>query len=209
MLDPEDMNIKKVKSILDNYRCNSFHGNAHPSIDPDTLKILKKSRYYYVYKLMLLDDLVKSVQATKLFNDYLHYTSAARDGLPNAPKYVFYSAHDTNLEVLLNLFVHISDLSEDEQYNIIPFSSTLSLELHKEQEANGSDAFYVKLFFNDEPLKMQKCDHHKCPLHQFHQLLNSHIVPSLEEFCGAKEVIKEIQELNGCSMGSGSELCEL
>jgi len=185
-IQAEEMNLKKAKSVLDNYRCNSFHGKDHPEIDEYTLQILKKSRYYYVYKLMLLDDLVRSVSATKLLSEFLDYTRAARDGVPNTPKYIFYSAHDTNLEILLSVFLLESQIEMEEHYNIIPFSSVLSFEIHKEKETPQSEeTYYVKLLFNDEPQFIKWCLGYKCSLDQFHKILEHYMVPALDEFCNA------------------------
>jgi hypothetical protein len=190
---PENLNMKKAKSVLDNYRCNTFHGKSHPEIDDLTLKLLKKTRYLYAYKLMLLDDMVRSVSSTKLFQEFLDFTSAARDGVVGAPKFVFYSAHDTNLEILFSIFLLESVIAKNDDYNIIPFSSVLSIELHKEQETvNGEvkEAHYVRLLFNDEPQLIKWCMGYKCSLSQFHKILEHYIVPQLEEFCSVGKPIK-------------------
>jgi len=196
LLDLETMTLKAGKSVLDSYRCNSFHGLDHPDIDEKTLKILKKSRYSYVYKLMLVDDLVRSVSASKLLQEFSDYIRAAENKDYNAPKYVFYSAHDTNLEILLSIFLHQDHIDEGEHYNIIPFSSMISFELHKEQEVvQGSkgpevqDVQYMKIFFNDEPQYIKLCGDYKCPLDQFYKILDHYIVPSLEDFCSLGRVV--------------------
>jgi hypothetical protein len=190
LVDVNALNLKKAKSVLDNYRCNSFHGKDHPDIDDYTLKLLKKSRHHYAYDVMLKDDMVRSIAGTRLLQEFLDYTRAVRDGEPNTPKFVFYAAHDTNLEILFSIFLLRSKIDSDESYNIIPFSSVLSIEVHKEQETeegpNGpetKDAFYVKLLFNDEPQLIKWCAGYKCPLSQFHKILHHHMVPALESFC--------------------------
>jgi hypothetical protein len=190
---PENLNMKKAKSVLDNYRCNTFHGKGHPELDDLTLKLLKKTRYLYAYKLMLLDDMVRSVSSTKLFQEFLEFTSAARDGVAGTPKFVFYSAHDTNLEILFSIFLLESVIAKNDDYNIIPFSSVLSIELHKEQETvNGEvkEAHYVRLLFNDEPQLIKWCMGYKCSLSQFHKILEHYIVPQLEEFCSVGKPVK-------------------
>jgi hypothetical protein len=191
MLNAENMKLKNAKSVLDNYRCNHFHGNHHPHIDEQTLKILKKSRYHYAYKVMHVDDLVRSVHLSTLLHEFHSFLSSAQENISNTPKYVFYQGHDTNLEALLSTFLLETKIAEEEHYNIIPFSSVFSLELHKEQETVESldgtievkDAYYVQLFFNDEPQLIKMCLSYKCPLNQFKKILKHHIVPELENFC--------------------------
>jgi hypothetical protein len=192
ILNAEELTIKKAKSVLDNYRCNTFHGQDHPTIDEQTLNILKRTRHFYAYKTSLLDETVRSVSGTKLFEEFLKYTSSARDRVAGTPKYVFYSAHDTNLEVLFSIFLLESIIDSVEHYNIIPFSSVFNIELHKEQESiegpDGmqiKDVYYVQILFNDEPQLMKMCVDYKCTLEQFHSILERHIVPNIEEFCSA------------------------
>jgi hypothetical protein len=192
LLNSEELTIKKAKSVLDNYRCNTFHGQDHPTIDEQTLKILKRTRHFYAYKTSLLDETVRSVSGTRLFEEFLNFTSLARDRVPGAPKYIFYSGHDTNLEVLFSIFLLESIIDSSEHYNIIPFSSVFSIELHKEQESaldsNGTEtkeSYYVQILFNDEPQLMKLCVGYKCSLEQFHSILERHIVPNLEDFCKA------------------------
>jgi len=190
---PENLNMKKAKSVLDNYRCNTFHNKDHPELDDLTLKLLIKTRYLYAYKLMLLDDMVRSVSSSKLFKEFLDFTSAARDGVAGTPKYVFYSAHDTNLEILFSIFLLESMIAQNDDYNIIPFSSVMSIELHKEQETvdgEVKETHYVKLLFNDEPQFIKWCMGYQCSLGQFHKILEHYIVPSLEEFCSVGKPIK-------------------
>jgi hypothetical protein len=195
LIEPELMSLKKAKSVLDNYRCNTFHGKAHPGISEQTLKILKKLRYYYAYKIMLADDMVNAIAASKLLGEFLEYTRAAEQGKDGTPKYVFYSAHDTNLEILFRTFLSDSTIEEGEHYNIIPFSSVLSLEIHKEH-----DTYYAQLLFNDEPQLMKWCNSHKCPLSQFHKILEHHIVPNLEEFCNVGRAVTEVPDCSGDSI---------
>jgi len=199
LLNVETMTLKMAKSVLDSYRCNSFHGVDHPDINEATLKILKKSRHSYVYKLMLLDDLVKSVSASKLLQEFSDYIRAAENRDYNAPKYVFYSAHDTNLEILLSIFLLENHIDEGEHYNIIPFSSMISFEIHKEQEIieglhgpEVKDAHYVKIFFNDEPQLIKWCNDYKCPLEQFYKIMEHHIVPSLDDFCSLGRTVTSV-----------------
>jgi len=190
---PENFNMKKAKSVLDNHRCNTFHNKDHPELDDLTLKLLIKTRYLYAYKLMLLDDMVRSVSSSKLFKEFLDFTSAARDGVAGTPKYVFYSAHDTNLEILFSIFLLESVIAQNDDHNIIPFSSVLSIELLKEQETvdgEVKEAHYVKLLFNDEPQFIKWCMGYQCSLGQFHKILEHYIVPSLEEFCNVGKPIK-------------------
>jgi len=190
---PENLNMKKAKSVLDNYRCNTFHGKDHPEMDDLTLKLLIKTRYLYAYKLTLLDDMVRSVSSSKLFKEFLDFTSAARDGVADTPKFVFYSAHDTNLEILFSIFLLESVIASNDDYNIIPFSSVMSIELHKEQETvNGEvkESHYVRLLFNDEPQLIKWCMGYQCSLSQFHKILEHYIVPQLEEFCNVGKPIK-------------------
>jgi len=204
LLNVDTMTLKGAKSVLDSYRCNSFHGLDHPDVDKTTLKILKKSRYSYVYKLMLVDDLVRSVSASKLLREFSDYIRSAENRDYGAPKYVFYSAHDTNLEILLSIFLHSDHIDSGEHYNIIPFSSMISFELHKEKETvegvNGlevQDVHYMKIFFNDEPLFVKWCDDYKCRLDQFYKILEHYIVPSLEDFCSLGRVITTGDHING------------
>jgi hypothetical protein len=199
---PENLNMKKAKSVLDNYRCNTFHGKDHPEIDDLTLRLLKKTRYLYAYKLMLLDDMVRSVSSSKLFGEFLDFTRAARDGVPNTPKFIFYSAHDTNLEILFSIFLFESVIASDDQYNIIPFSSVFTIELHREQETvegpNGpevKEAHYVKILFNDEPQLIKWCMGYQCSLNQFHKILEHYIVPSVETFCSVGKPIVQAEEV--------------
>jgi succinate dehydrogenase flavin-adding protein (antitoxin of CptAB toxin-antitoxin module) len=181
---PENLNMKKAKSVLDNYRCNTFHGKPYPQVDDLILKLLIETRYLYAYKLTLLDDMVRSVSSSKLFSEFLDFTRSARDQMPNTPKFIFYSAHDTNLEVLFSIFLFESIIAKNDDYNIIPFSSVLSIEIHKEQEEH-----YVKLMFNDEPQLIKWCMGYQCTLDQFHKVLEHHIVPSLDEFCSVGKPI--------------------
>lgn len=190
LLHADNLNLKKAKSVLDNYRCNTFHGKDHPIIDDYTLKLLKHSRHHYAYNIMLKDDLVRSIAGSRLLEDFLKYTSAVRDGEANTPKFVFYAAHDTTLEILFSIFLLQSEIDAKEHYNIIPFSSVVSIEVHKEQETEEGpdgpvtkDAFYVKLLYNDEPQIIKWCAGFKCPLSQFHRILEHYKVPQIESFC--------------------------
>lgn len=220
LLNVETMTLKTAKSVLDSYRCNSFHGIDHPDVDQATLKILKKSRYSYVYKLMLVDDLVRSVSASKLLKEFSDFVRAAENRDHGAPKYVFYSAHDTNLEILLSVFLLESHIDENEHYNIIPFSSMISFELHKEQEIiEGSsgpevkDTHYIKIFFNDEPQYIKWCNDYKCSLEQFYKIIEHHIVPSLDDFCSLGRVVATVTAppstpTVGVAMCSEDVVCE-
>lgn len=200
LLDAESLNIKKAKSVLDNYRCNTFHNKEHPQIDERTLKILRKSRHFWAYKLTLVDDMVRSVSASKLFSEFLEYTSRMKKGVPNTPKYIFYSAHDTNLEVLFSVFLLESVIDMEDHYNVIPFSSVFSLEVHKEESKGDNetkDNHYVKILFNDEPQFIKWCLDYKCTLDQFHKILEHYMMPNLEDFCsGAARVVSNV---NACS----------
>jgi len=192
LIDPDVMNLKKAKSVLDNYRCNTFHGKAHPGVSDHTLNILKKLRYYYAYKIMLADDMVNAIAASKLLQEFLDYTHAAAEGKDGTPKYVFYSAHDTNMEILFRTFLSESTIEAGEHYNIIPFSSVFSLEIHKEH-----DNYYVQLLFNDEPQLIKSCHSYKCSLNQFHKILKHSIVPNLEEFCNVGRAVTEVNSCDG------------
>jgi len=202
LLDAETMNIKKAKSVLDNYRCNTFHGKQHPEIDEKTLKIAKQARHFHAYKLMLVDDMVRSVAATKLFSEFLEYTSGIKNGASNTPKYIFYSAHDTNLEILFSIFLLESKIDMEEHYNIIPFSSVFSLEVHKEEVEGSSglteENYYVRILFNDEPQFIKWCLDYQCSLDQFHKILKHYMVPSLTEFCGVGRAVTT-NSTNVCS----------
>jgi len=197
LINPETLTIKQVKSILDNYRCNSFHGKLHPDFDEYTLKLMKQVRHFYAYKVMLVDDMVRSVSASKLLKEFMDYTQQARDQTPNTPKFIFYSAHDTTLEILFSIFLSEAHIDMKEHYNIIPFSSVVSLELHKEQDVpEGSDSssdagenYYIRFLFNDEPQYIKWCKDYKCSLSQFHRILDHYIVPTLENFCSAGRVV--------------------
>jgi len=198
---PEDLNMKKAKSVLDNYRCNTFHGKDHPEIDDLTLKLLIKTRYLYAYKLMLLDEMVKSVASSKLFREFLDLTSDARNRVENTPKFVFYSAHDTNLEILFSIFLLESVIAKDDHYNIIPFASVFSVEIHREAEnidGEVKENHYVKILFNDEPQFIKWCMGYQCSLSQFHKILEHYIVPSLEEFCSIGKPIKQAVQPEAC-----------
>jgi len=196
LLNPEKMSLKTIKSVLDNYRCNTFHGNDHPDIDEQTLKILISARQKYAYKFTLLDDMVRSVLGSKLLEEFFDYTTAASSNASGAPKFIFYSAHDTTLEILFSMFLLETKLATEDQYNIIPFSSVLSIELHKEQETvegldglETQDAYYVKMLFNDEPQLVKWCGGYKCSLSQFHKILKHNTIPSLEDFCSAGRMV--------------------
>jgi len=196
LLNLETMTLKKAKSVLDSLRCNSFHGLDHPDVDEPTLKILKKSRYSYVYKLMLVDDLVRSISSSRLLKEFSEFIQAADSKKAGTPKYIFYSAHDTNLEILMSVFLDEKHIDEGEHYNIIPFSSMMSLELHQEKEsvegADGpefKDVKYIKILFNDEPQYIKLCADYKCSLDKFYKIVEHHVMPSLEEFCGLGNVV--------------------
>jgi len=209
LIDEDSLTLKKAKSVLDNYRCNSFHGKDHPIIDDYTLNLLKKSRHHYAYNIMLKDEMVRSIAGSRLLKEFLEYTSAVRDGVPSAPKFVFYAAHDTNLEILFSIFLLQSKIDMEEHYNIIPFSSVLSIEVHKEQETeegpNGpetKDAYYVKLLFNDEPQLIKWCASYKCPLDQFHRILEHYMLPDLEGFCKVSRTVS-----TGVTVCTGEATC--
>jgi len=186
-IDPEKLTIKKAKSILDIHRCNTFHRHNSPSIEEESLRLLKLLRHFYASKVTMLDDLVKSISASMLLSEFLNYTKAAALEKENAPKLIFYSAHDINIELLFRIFLHENTIRSEEKYNLIPFSSVLSIEVHKEDENNGNadsdDIYYVKLLFNDEPQEIKWCGGPVCSLEHFHQILDQHIVPNLENFC--------------------------
>jgi len=182
LINAETLTIKKAKSILDSYRCNTFHKKIHPEIEEELLKLLKLTRAFYAYKITLVDEMVKSISGSKLLNEFLNYTQAATNS--QGPKFIFYSAHDTTLEILFSIFLLETKIHVEEHYNIIPFASSLRIEVHKEQEDfNDSDVYYVKMFYNDEPQLIKWCLGYTCPLEQFHKILNHYIVPNLHEFC--------------------------
>lgn len=189
IVHPEKMNIKKAKSILDSYRCNTFHRKSHPEIEAELLKLLKMTRAFYAYKITLLDELVKSISGSQLLSEFLAYTQALMTGQA-PPKFIFYSAHDTTLEILFSIFLLETKIHVEEQYNIIPFASTLSIEIHKEQEnsddnsdGKARDVYYVKMLYNDEPQLIKWCLGYVCPLEQFHRVLEHYIVPNIQAVC--------------------------
>jgi len=200
LIKPEKLSIKKVKSILDSYRCNSFHRKSHPEIDENLLKLLKMTRAFYAYKITLVDELVKSISGSKLLAEFLEYTQALING-DAPPKFIFYSAHDTTLEILFSIFLLETKVHFEEQYNIIPFASTLSIEIHREQEYSDDssdietkDVYYVKMFYNDEPQLIKWCLGYTCPLEQFHRILQHYIHPNLQNFC----TVNKIEDLIEC-----------
>jgi len=194
LIKPEVLTIKKAKSVLDSYRCNTFHRKSYPEIDETLLKLLKMTRAFYAYKITLVDDLVKSVSGSKLLGEFLQYTQALLKG-EAPPKFIFYSAHDTTLEILFSIFLLETKFHFEEQYNIIPFASTLSIEIHKEKEDSDDpsdletrDVYYVKMFYNDEPQLIKWCLGYTCPLEQFHRILEHYIVPNIHNFCNPEKL---------------------
>jgi len=180
---------------LDSYRCNTFHGKDHPHIDEITLKLLKMTRAFYAYKITLVDEMVRSVSSSKLLGEFLEYTRAIRDGKANTPKYVFFSAHDTTLEILFSIFLLETKIHSEEQYNIIPFSSTVSFEIHRKQEEfegisgrETKDVYYVEMLYNDEPQFIKWCMGYSCSLDQFHRILEHYMLPNLHEFCSVGRI---------------------
>lgn len=190
-LDLSMLNLKKAKSILDNYRCNSFHGLPHTPFEENIVKLLYKVRYSWAYDLLQKDTMLKAVQASKLLSEFLDYTKSAKEKAHNAPKYVFYSAHDTNLENLFSVFLHEDDILLNDHYNIIPFSSVLSIEVHRETDKDGKEVHKVKLLFNDEPQFIRWCRDYECDLDRFHKILTHHMIPDLEGFCSVGKAPKQ------------------
>jgi len=99
--------------------------------------------------------------------------------------------------VLFSIFLLETKIHNEEQYNIIPFSSTISFEVHKELEKDEEtgemvDKFYVQMLYNDEPQFIKWCLGYSCSLDQFHKIIERHLVPNLEDFCSAGKIIKEM-----------------
>lgn len=203
-LDHSIFDIKKAKSVLDIVRCNSFHGHDHPQFDELTLKLLKTTRAFFAYKITLVDEMVRSVSSSKLLKEFLQHTDSIRNKIENTPKFVFYSGHDTTMELLFSIFLLETKIHNEEQYNIIPFSSTVSFEVHKELEHDHElgelvEKFHVQMLYNDEPQFIKWCLGYSCSLEQFHKIIEHHVVPDLENFCSAGKIIHDLTHQPECS----------
>jgi len=203
-LDHQSLDIKKAKSILDIVRCNSFHGKDHPEFDELTIKLLKMTRGFFAYKITLVDEMVKSVVGSKLLKEFLQHTDSIRNKVQNTPKFVFYSAHDTTMEVLFSIFLLETKIHNEEKYNIIPFSSTISFEVHKELEHDDDlgelvEKYSVQMLYNDEPQFIKWCLGYSCSLEQFHKIIEHHVVPDVENFCSAGKIIKDLTSQPECN----------
>jgi len=200
----DSFNIRKAKSILDIVRCNSFHGKDHPQFDELTIQLLKATRAFFAYKITLGDEMVRSASSSKLLKEFLQHTDSIRNNAENTPKFVFYQAHDTTMELLFSIFLLETKIHNEEQYNIIPFSSTVSFEVHKELEHDHElgelvENYYVQMFYNDEPQFIKWCLGYSCSLGQFHQIIHHHVVPDLEGFCTAGKIIQDLTSQPECN----------
>jgi len=193
----DSLNIKKAKSILDIVRCNSFHGKDHPQFDELTLKLLKATRAFFAYKITLVDEMVRSVSSSKLLKEFLQHTDSIMKNIESTPKFIFYSGHDTTMELLFSIFLLETKIHNEEQYNIIPFASTVSFEVHRELEHDRElgelvEKHYVQMLYNDEPQFIKWCLGYSCSLEQFHKIIDHHIVHDVETFCSAGKIIKDL-----------------
>jgi len=181
-LSVDSLNIQTAKRVLDSYRCNTFHNVEYPLFNETTLDLLVKLRYNFIYEILYKDELVSSIAATKLLEDIYRYINSTKENR-KGPKYVFYAAHDHNMEALFSLLLDTKML-EEKKYFMIDFASMLSIEVHKnENEEDEKKAYSIRLFYNDEPLFIKWCEGHDCTLEKFETMVNRFVIPNLEEFC--------------------------
>jgi len=183
-LSVDTLNIQTAKRVLDNYRCNSFHKVEHPLFNETTLQLLERLRYNFVYEILYKDELVSSISATKLLEDIYGYINSTKEK-GEGPKYIFYAAHDHNMEALFSLLLDAKML-EEKKYFMVDFASMMSIEVHYENnEENEEKAYFIRLFYNDEPLFVKWCEGHECTLEKFEAMINRFIIPNLEDYCRA------------------------
>jgi len=175
-LSIDSLDIITAKRVLDNHRCNTFHNVESPSFNQTTLKLLEELRHTHIYEILYKDHSVKSVAVSKLledFQNYIHKRLHHNEG----PKYVVYSAHDHNIEALFSILLEES-LLEDRKYFMVEFASTLTIELHSD-----NDSYYLKFLYNDEPLPVKWCESNHCSIQEFQKIIQTFVVSDLHHVC--------------------------
>jgi hypothetical protein len=91
-------------------------------------------------------------QPLKQMDNIINHILAGEDY--DGPKYILYSAHDTQLGNLVDWFN-----PDNLRINTIPFASSLFFELHYNEDCIYADksCFFIKVFYNNKPISIQSC----------------------------------------------------
>jgi len=166
----------QIDNMVDQIYCDFFDGRA-PNITNDLVEQLLQMQYQYRLLFRYTQPVVKLAfvgfvrEITKYFGLVLVDDATSRNEDMRL-KFVFYSAHDTDLALFsAGLQIPLTTMPH--------FASTMFYELHSNESANSSDPnnnYYVRVIYNDADIDFtQQCGSQYCTLLQFNQLMQSAI----------------------------------
>ena len=189
-LNPNNMNFSSVKDIYDLWASLEFHRRGYYlNFDNESLlNELKQAYVYVMYFVYEIEPLALKASLSLLMEDIIQKMTMKikKSDIPefNELKFVFYSGRDRQINALLSVLMEKNDIIRLKDHGIVFFASTLLIELHEDDENLGS--WFVKLWFNDEPLKM-KCGEEvgKCEFGRFLNRIKLAISDNIYRDCGS------------------------
>jgi len=185
------LNSKKAKKILDNYRCNTFHKLDHPQFTALTVGLLKAVMQYQVNIVTFQQRLIRAIAVSNIFGSISNFTKDIVNRKENTPKFVLYSGHDTNIEPILYNLLSEDEIFRREEYTVIPFASVISFYVYRDLEGAYGTDYYVDITYNDRPLLLPWCGSFTCPLEVFQTHLESYVLPHVEQYCASTKPGKD------------------
>ncbi len=184
--------LKFIKKFHDLYTSLKFHNRSgiYLKFSNETLLHLMETRFYSFMNLIydlkpislkinlspILEDIVEG-----MINSINDENSKIQE--EERLKFLFFSGRDKQMFALLNLLLLPTERKVLKHAGDVPFASLFLFELH--QDDINPNRNYVKVTFNDEPLKMRCCQGDKgvCELNDFFNLIREGISDNFYRDC--------------------------
>jgi len=175
-IDWKTLNLDSIKPIYDGYLCNTFSDKENPNYTEEMLHTFAKLKLYLNYRVKTKDDLANKLSVSTMFGDILSKITNKINNTDTKLKAAFFNAHDDNIVFMLAYLVEFGSIDQDKL--LIPFATNLIFELH-----NISNKYFVKIFYNDEPLKIKQCANTVCSLDEFSGMLSATVFKDFNKTC--------------------------
>ena len=185
---PENMTFESVKDIYDLWASLAFHQRGYElKFDNETLLNELKEAYIYVMYFMY-DQYPLSLKASiSLLTEDIVQKIMMKVNRSETPefkelKFAFYSGRDRQINAFLRTLMKKEQINKLKEKGVVFFASVFLIELH-EDDVTGE--WFVKVSFNDEPLKMI-CGEEagKCELGKFLSVLKNSVSDNIYRDCG-------------------------
>ncbi|CAI2368953.1 unnamed protein product [Moneuplotes crassus] len=205
----KDIDIQTVFHLIDAILIENFEGiPPRANFTTEEINLLKGTqRPNYVLKL---DYKGKALVASRFLNPVLE-AMKARIGLPynkisiknfEKAKFVYFSSHDLHMTMIIS-FLNVTNIEID----YISFASVIIIELHQHEKEScyglvDKTCFYVRIFFDNDQLKLNDCKSIDCTFKEFETFLKDKGYPPdmIDKECTSEPVMYTREEFdNGLS----------